>query len=164
MTELLLRLCLSCLASFSWNLINWKVFIEKTKNLISIKLRSFHCLSDSLFYGAKIAFKIWLWILESFFIRSEFGKGLLFNACFDFEGLMISDWWTNNFLLSRPIFLFRKRMSISGRSIREFFCSCVNASFLAQSTRSREKFWLIDEFQRIDKMNCAQSSWLTRNK
>ena len=44
------------LATFSWNLENWKASIWKTKNLIAWKL--------SLFWGAKLILKILFWIFD----------------------------------------------------------------------------------------------------
>ena len=44
------------LATFSWNLENWKASIWKTKNLIAWKL--------SLLLGAKLIFKILFWIFD----------------------------------------------------------------------------------------------------
>ena len=49
----LLKLRLSCFASFSWNLEHWKVSTEKANNLISINFRHFHCLNHSLYYRTR---------------------------------------------------------------------------------------------------------------
>ena len=48
---------------------------EKTKTLTSIKLKYFHCLSHSLYHGAKIAFKK-LFLIFDDVIRLEFEKCL----------------------------------------------------------------------------------------
>ena len=78
----ILKLRLSCLASFLWHLKHWKTS-GKTKTSNSVKARLFDSASYSLFYGTKIFFKILFPIYDDI-TRLQFGKGLKVSTFFNY--------------------------------------------------------------------------------
>ena len=95
MLKLLIKLCLSSLASAFIKSKELKSCTEKRKTLISIKLKYFHRLSYSLYHRAKIAFKKSFLIFDNV-ITLEFEKCLC----------NISIWITNlsyNYLITNKI-------------------------------------------------------------